>query len=138
MFLNLRKKRLSKQIKKFNSEIVLLKKRKQFEELKEQYTKKKKISTSKLVLAVLLTSFFAIQLFTAWATIQALSLAQITGIMDWTPLVALITSIAGSVVSLLGYYAKSTKENTNGGIVYESAMLQQQNMYYYDSGESVG
>ena len=141
MFLKLRKRRLSKQIKRFNSQITYYQKKIQFMDAKELYKSRKKITTSKLVLGVLLASFFCIQIFTAWATIKAIELATITGIMDWTPLVTLIGSIAGSVVSLLGYYAKSAKENTTGGIVYDSAMMQY-NAYYYNNniedGVSVG
>ena len=139
MFFRFKRKRLSKQIKKFNSQISYYKKKKQFQDTKELYKNKKKISTSKLVLGVLLTSFFCIQIFTGWATVQAIQLAHLTGVMDWTPLVTLISSIAGSVVTLLGYYAKATKENTAGGIIYDSAMMQY-NAYYYnnDDGLSVG
>ena len=130
MFLKLRRKLLSSKTKRLNSYIGYYKKKKQYEELKEEYKSKKKIPTSKLVLAVLLTSFFAIQIFTGWATIQAMELAKITGVMDWTPLVTLISSMVGSVISVLGYYAKSTKENTTGGIIYETAMIEYQTNDY--------
>lgn len=51
-----------------------------------------------------------------------LNIAQITGVMDFTPLVALITAVAGEVAVILGYFAKSGKENSSGGLVYDLAM----------------
>ena len=44
---------------------------------------------------------------------------------DLTPLVTLITTVVGEVIAFAVYAAKSVKENTAGGIVYETAMKEQ-------------
>ncbi len=41
---------------------------------------------------------------------------------DFTPLVGLISAIAGQVVIVLGYFVKSSKENSAGGITYQAMM----------------
>ena len=43
---------------------------------------------------------------------------------DFTPLVALIGAVVSEVVGYAVYALKSAKENTVGGITYESAMRQ--------------
>ena len=137
-----KKAKLNKQIKKFVNQIDYLQKKAQFQEIKQSYkAKKKRISTSKLALGILLANFFIIEIFTGIMTIKAIQIATFTGMMDWTPLVTLIGAIAGSTVSLLGYYAKSAKENTKNGIVYQTTLMQktQEETYYYNNdGISVG
>ena len=53
--------------------------------------------------------------------VKMLSLAFVAGTMiDFTPLVALIGAVVGEVFSYAIYSLKSAKENTVGGIVYDS------------------
>ena len=55
--------------------------------------------------------------------VKMLSLAFVAGTMiDFTPLVALIGAIVGEVFGYAIYSLKSTKENTIGGIVYDSVI----------------
>ena len=55
--------------------------------------------------------------------IKMLSLAFVAGTMiDFTPLVALIGAVVGEVFSYAIYSLKSAKENTAGGIIYDTAM----------------
>ena len=81
-----------------------------------------KLSMSKKALIFLFISCSCIEIFTIWVTIKSISLAFAMGIMpDFTPLVSLIGTVVGEVIALAAYYIKSTKENTSGGITYESA-----------------
>ena len=85
-------------------------------------TNSNKLSMSKKALIFLFISCTFIEIFTAWVTVQSISLAFAMGVMpDFTPLVTLIGTVVGEVVALGAYYAKSAKENTSGGITYESA-----------------
>ena len=42
---------------------------------------------------------------------------------DFTPLVTLIGAVVSEVIGFAIYAIKSAKENTSGGIVYETAMM---------------
>lgn len=93
---------------------------KEYEELTKIATNK--LTVSKKALIFLFISCTIIEIFTMWVTIQSISLAFAMGIMpDFTPLVTLIGTVVGEVIALGAYYAKSAKENTSGGITYESA-----------------
>lgn len=86
--------------------------------------KGKKITTTKLLIFFLFLNCTIIELFTCWATIQSFSLAMITGMsIDFTPLITLIGSVVGEVIGFAIYAIKSTKENTIGGIIYDSTFL---------------
>ena len=86
----------------------------------------KKISTTKKFMLFLFINCTLIELFTGWVTVQNLILAREMGIMlDFTPLVTLIGAIVGEVFSFAVYAAKSAKENTKGGIIYEKAINQE-------------
>ena len=83
-----------------------------------------KISFSKLLIFFLFFNCTALEIFTAWVTIQTISLAFSTGaIIDFSPLVTLIGLVVGEVIGYGIYSLKSLKENTKGGIVYDSKML---------------
>ena len=67
----------------------------------------------------------AIEIFTGWATARNLYLAEhFNTPIDFTPLVTLIGVVLGEVLSFGIYALKSAKENTAGGIVYDSALKQ--------------
>ena len=68
----------------------------------------------------LFISCTAIQAFTLIITI--LSMQQ--GVYDFTALQMLITAVVGQVIAFAVYSLKSLKENTKGGIVYQTAMQQ--------------
>ena len=60
--------------------------------------------------------------------VKMLSLAFVAGTMiDFTPLVALIGAVVGEVFGYAIYSLKSTKENTVGGIVYDSVIYSNDN-----------
>ena len=86
----------------------------------------KKMSTTKKFMLFLFINCTLIELFTGWVTVQNLILAREMGILlDFTPLVTLIGAIVGEVFSFAVYAAKSTKENTKGGIIYEQVINQE-------------
>lgn len=82
---------------------------------------KRKMTTTKFLMFFLFISCSIIQLFTLIVTIKSMNM----GIYDFTALQMLITAVVGEVVAFAVYAIKSLKENTVGGIVYESAMLEQ-------------
>ena len=54
--------------------------------------------------------------------IEIYSLVAMFIFRDLSSLPALIVAVVGDCVAFISYNAKSSKENTEGGIVYESAM----------------
>lgn len=70
-------------------------------------------STSKIVLIVAALLCVEILFFCQYMIV-------ITG--DTNALYAMVGTIATLASVVLGYFVKSTKENTSGGVVYESAM----------------
>ena len=84
---------------------------------------KKKIPTTKKLMCFLFINCSLIELFTGWVTIQNIALARDMGLpLDFTPLVTLIGTVVGEVLSFAVYAAKSIKENTKGGIIYDSTI----------------
>ena len=105
--------------------------KKQILKAKEQVKKEKheikkplsKITTAKLLVYFLFINCTLIELFTGWIMIKSIAVALATGVaLDMTPLVALIGTGVAEVIGYGIYALKSTKENTAGGIVFESVM----------------
>lgn len=91
--------------------------------LRNSLKDKSKLTTTKLLILFLFLNCTIIEIFTGWATVQSLQLALQTGLApDFTPLVTLIGAVVGEVIGFAVYAAKSTKENTCGGIIYDTAM----------------
>lgn len=91
--------------------------------LRNSLKNKSKLTTTKLLILFLFINCTMVELFTGWTTIQSIQLAMQTGIApDFTPLVTLIGAVVGEVIGFAVYAAKSTKENTAGGIVYDCAL----------------
>lgn len=101
------------------------------------HTKEKtKIATSKLILFVFLIICVIAMVFTGWATVQSIEIAKTIGLApDFTPMVAFLGSIVAPVVSILGYYNKSAKENCEGGIVHDTAVNVLNNISIDDGNE---
>lgn len=92
-------------------------------EFKKQFLPK--ISTSKLLILFLFINCTIIELFTGFVTLKSLDLTTLTmANPDFTPLIALIGAVVSEVVGYAVYALKSAKENTAGGITYETAMRQ--------------
>lgn len=84
----------------------------------------KKISTTKILITFLFINCTLLEIFTGWVTVENLLLARDFGIaIDFTPLVTLIGIVLGEVFGFAVYAAKSVKENSVGGITYDSVMM---------------
>lgn len=83
---------------------------------RNKYKKNKKISTSKLVLGAMILLVFIVAI---WFMYESHRLA------DLSQAYALLGIVASLAPVIWGYYSKSKAENTEGGIVYESAMREQ-------------
>lgn len=88
-------------------------------------------STSKIVLIVAALLCVEILFFCQY-------MIMMTG--DTNALYAMVGTIATLASVVLGYFVKSTKENTSGGVVYESAMADKKAaaMRVSESTEAVG
>jgi hypothetical protein len=83
----------------------------------------KKFTTTKLLIFFLFLNCTLIEIFTGWATVKSIEIALLTGIYpDFSPLVTLIGSVVSEVIGFGVYAAKSAKENSRGGIIYDSAL----------------
>ena len=86
-----------------------------------------KLPTSKLLILFLFINCTLIELFTGWVTIKSIDLATLTMVgPDFTPLVTLIGAVVSDVIGFAIYAIKSAKENTEGGIIYETTMAKLQ------------
>lgn len=109
--------------KEWQEDKIFFEKQKKVFEEKKNFFKQKKISTSKLLILFLFLNCTAIEIFTGWVTIQSIALVSTTMMMpDFSPLVTLIGTIVSEVIGFAIYSIKATKENTKGGIVYDTAM----------------
>ncbi len=120
-----------KQIKERNKQIEM---KRNLKEAKVKRFQLKKPNTSKLIVFVV----FLICLQILWFSEHMVTL---TG--DTSYMYALIGIPAALIPTILGYYAKSSKENQVGGITYDTAMsnLETQEKPVYDiesDDEAVG
>lgn len=120
-----------KQIKEHNKQIEMKRKLKEAKVKRFQF---KKPNTSKLIVFVV----FLICLQILWFSEHMVNL---TG--DTSYMYALIGVPAALIPTILGYYAKASKENQVGGITYDTAMsnLETQEKPVYDiesDDEAVG
>lgn len=83
----------------------------------------KRFSTSKVLMSLLFANCTVVELFTMWVTVQSFNLAYATSLApDFTPLNTLVGTVVAEVIGFAVYCLKSMRENTKGGIVFESAM----------------
>jgi hypothetical protein len=83
---------------------------------------------SKLLLLLLFINFTILEIFIGWVTVQSFQLALMIGVSpDFTPLVTLISLVIGETIGYGIYCAKSKAENTEGGIIYDTAMYKLKN-----------
>lgn len=119
--MNKKLERIAKKETEWKIDKFILEREQKIKKEKQQF--KTKISTTKLLMIFLFLNCTAIEIFTGWVTIKSFSLAMMTGaIIDFSPLVALISAVVGEVIAFAIYALKSAKENTKGGIVYETAI----------------
>jgi len=85
--------------------------------MKRRTKGKKKIAFSKII-------FVGVSIMTISVVIFSCRMIYMTG--DLSPLAYLIPSIFAELATATGfYYKKAEKENTKGGIIYDSAMAEQ-------------
>lgn len=85
----------------------------------------KKLSTSKILILFLFINCTLIEIFTGFVTLKSLDLATMTMLVpDFTPLITLIGAVVSEVIGFAIYAIKSAKENTMGGIIYETTMAE--------------
>lgn len=121
-----RQKEINEKVENWEIERENIKKCNNIRDEYNQLTKSKtdKLSMSKKALIFLFINCTLVEIFTGWVTVKSFALAFAMGIMpDFSPLLAIIGAVVGEVVGLMTYYAKSTKENTVGGIVYENSLM---------------
>lgn len=86
--------------------------------MRKRNKSKKKIAFSKII-------FAGVSIMTISVVIFSCRMIYITG--DLSPLAYLIPSIFAELATATGfYYKKAEKENTKGGIIYDSAMAEQE------------
>lgn len=116
------KKNLDWEERRWAQEKKLLRRKQKLIDEQAEYKKKKRVSTSKLLILFLFINCSVIEIFTGWATVRMLDATINTSLIDFTPLIALIGAVVGEVLSYAIYSLKATKENTVGGLVYDKAM----------------
>lgn len=81
-----------------------------------------KITTGKLAMWFLLLLCLSVIIFTGWVTLQEITLSYAIGMApSFMPLITMIGAILGATIDVAAYFAKSAKENSQGGIVFEAA-----------------
>lgn len=126
-----RKNRLAAKEKEWEKNKIIIERRVKLRNAQKEFYSslkpKKKTTTTKLLILFLFINCTLIEIFTGWATIQSINVSMLTGYSpDFSPLVSLIGTVVGEVISFGVYAAKSVKENTAGGIVYDTAMMNAQ------------
>lgn len=92
----------------------MVKKKQELNEIKHSNDKpKEKLSFSKMAFIFMIGNCTVIEIY---------ALVAMFFYADLSPLSTLIAAVVGECMSFLVYEVKSSKENTSGGIVYESAM----------------
>lgn len=121
---------LNKEKQKWEKEKQYLTEKQSLEQQKKDliHKNKKKLSVSKILTFFLFANCTAIEIFTCYITIINIKIArQLYMMPDFSPLTALIGAVVGEVIGFAVYSIKAAKENCEGGIVYEQALLQSMN-----------
>lgn len=119
----LNKESIEAEEKQWEVEKDLLKRKQKIDKEKEEIKNKhKKLTTTKLLMLFLFINCTLVELFTGWTVVQSINIATLTGLApDFTPLVTLIGAVVGEVFGFAVYALKSSRENSEGGIVYMAA-----------------
>lgn len=96
------------------------------EKAKGRQKKSRNIPTSKLVLWAMVILVFGIAIWFMYESHRLCDLSQAY---------ALLGIVASLAPVIFGYYSKSRAENTEGGIVYETAMKAQEAIINSESGK---
>lgn len=107
--------------------------KKEKREIKEKYKQKSKFAFSKFLIFFLFLNCTVVEVITFILTFKTVQL----GVIDFSSLQMLITAIVGEVIGFSIYALKSLKQNTTGGIVYQTAIREQQKENQYNYQEEV-
>ena len=113
------------ELKKAEAYAEKVKQQKELYRIRHQNDAPKKITTTKLIILYLFIILNVVLIF---------SMVTMVYFADLSALPVLITDIMAQVLSYAIYCVKSTKENTQFGIVYETAMKE---MEYEDNIEGM-
>lgn len=95
-----------------------------------------RISTSKVLTAILFLNCTAVEVFTGYITLKNFELSLITDHpLDLTPLVTLVGAVISEVIGFAVYSLKASKENTKGGIIFETAMKDLESGYIEENDD---
>ena len=140
--MKINKEKLEKQLQQWEQQKPLLMEKQDLQEDIQQTKNRKKppkaqrkrLTTTKALMLFLFISCSAIEVFTMYAIIKGMNMGL--GI-DFTPLTMLITSVVAEVIGFSVYSLKSMKQNTKGGIVYQTAMLNNipEDQYYEEEDQ---
>lgn len=126
ILLDIREKLMDKKKQNWQRQKQILIAQEQIKKEKRQIkSESKKITTSKFLTFFLFASCTIIQAFTMFLLVKGLELGLE---ISTGPLEMLITSVAAEVVGFAIYSLKAAKQNTKGGIVYQTAMSQWENI----------
>lgn len=110
----------------------------QIQEMKEEKNtllkkeEKRKLTTTKRLTFFLFINCTLIQIFTLYVLLKQLNMGME---VDLTPLQMLITTIVGEVIVFAIYSIKSLKENTKGGIIYQTTLNEQNSLLNYNNDQ---
>lgn len=124
-----RLKKLMLEEKEWIQQKEILDKKKAIRDAKNEYRPKLKISTTKLIMIFIFANCSIIELYSMWIMFV---LADLSG------LGSLITAVVGETISFAVYAYKSTKENTQGGIIYEKMKMNNTSLENSDDSSGVG
>ena len=136
MNLEIRRQKLEKQLQNWQIEKQLVLQEQDLKEdkkrTKNRYKEqRKKLSTTKSLMLFLFISCSAIEFCTIFLTFKSLN----AGYVDFSALQTLIAAVVSEVVGFAVYALKSAKENTKGGIVYQTALLEAQQNFIQESND---
>lgn len=135
----IKEKYIYKKLKNWEKDKDLLTKIQEIKEEKNTLLKKeekRKLTTTKRLTFFLFINCTLIQIFTLYVLLKQLNMGME---VDLTPLQMLITTIVGEVIVFAIYSIKSLKENTKGGIVYQTTLNEQNSLLNYnDDQEAMG
>lgn len=122
MSLSKKAERLQRQEQEWQKEKEILEKQYSLQEDKKSFSeqhRRKKLTTSKKLIAFLFVNCTVIELFVLYITIRSITLAEtVMTNPDFTPLVTLVGAIVSEVIGYAVYAIKSAKENCANGITY--------------------
>lgn len=98
---------------------------------------KRKLSTSKLLILFLFLNCTLVEIFACWSVAEMLTISMSNGVpVDFSPLVTLIGTVVSEILGYGIYSLKAAKENTRGGVIYDLAMRDNQEMEEESNGNN--